>query len=69
MAQIFLGAKYKTMDMIIDFRTQIHESTIMKEKAVDCVENYKYLGTIIDSKSMFEKNCEAVFKKGHQHLL
>ncbi len=38
--------------MIIDFRTHAsnYESAIIKRKAVDCVESYKYLGTVIDSK-------------------
>ena len=32
------------------------------------VDNYKYLGTIIDNKLNYETNCEAVFKKGNQRL-
>lgn len=56
--------------MIIDFRIcALHYDTmIIKDQAVDCVESCKYLGTVIDSKSTFEKNCEMVCKKGHQRL-
>ena len=56
--------------MIIDFRrhAHTHEVTSIKGLTVECVESYKYLGTIIDSKLNFEPNCEAVCKKGHQHL-
>jgi len=56
--------------MIIDFRTCAlrYDTTIIKDQAVDCVESYKYLRTVIDSKLTFEKNCEMVCKKGHQCL-
>jgi len=60
----------KTKDMIIDFRNSAshYDSTVIKDQAVDCVESYKYLGTVIDSKLTFEKHCESVCKKGHQRL-
>lgn len=60
----------KTKDMIIDFRrhAHTHQVTTIKGQAVECVQSYKYLGTIIDSKLNFEENCEAVCKKGHQRL-
>lgn len=60
----------KTKDMIIDFRTRasLYDTTIIKDQVVDCVESYTYLGTLIDSKLTFEKNCETLCKKGHQHL-
>ncbi len=35
---------------------------------MDCVDSYRYLGTIIESQLTFEKNCENVCKKGHQRL-
>lgn len=60
----------KTKDMVIDFRRNVntHEVTTIKGQAVECVQSYKYLGTIIDSKLSFEGNCEAVCKKGHQRM-
>lgn len=56
--------------MIIDFRphTADHNTTTIKEQAVDGVESYKYLGTVIDPKLTFEMNCEMVCKKVHQRL-
>ena len=35
---------------------------------MECVESYKYLGTIIESKLNFEANSEALCQKGHQRL-
>ena len=60
----------KTKDMIIDFRTRPvdHVTTIIKGEAVDQVENFKYLGIVIDSKLSFELNCEMVCKKSQQRL-
>ena len=60
----------KTKDMIIDFRTRPvnHVTTIIKGEAVDQVENFKYLGIVIDSKLSFELNSKMVCKKGHQRL-
>ena len=60
----------KTKDMTIDFRAQTPncDPTVIKGQSVECVESYKYLGTVIDSKLSFNKNCEAVCKRGHQRL-
>jgi hypothetical protein len=57
---------FKTKDMSIDFRTQAHPSqdTFIKNKKVECVESYKYLGTIIDKRLRFDLNTEALCKKG-----
>lgn len=56
--------------MITDFRMHAltHDPTTIKGQPVDCVNSYKYLGTVIDSKLTFTKNCEAACKKGHQRL-
>lgn len=56
--------------MVFDFRRKVHthEVTLIKGQAVECVQSYKYLGTIIDSKLDFNLNCEAVCKRGHQRL-
>ena len=53
--------------MVIDFRKK-NPDTSIKGQTVQCVQSYKYLGMIIDSKLTFETNCEAVCKKWHQHL-
>ncbi|XDV19391.1 hypothetical protein PO909_024874 [Leuciscus waleckii] len=60
----------KTKYMVIDFRKNVdmHEVMCIKGETVECVQSYKYLGTIIDSKLSFEANCETVCKKGHQRL-
>lgn len=61
----------KTNDMLIDFRKktiQTQEITSIKGQTVECVESYKYLGMVIDSKLTFGTNCEQVCKKGHQRL-
>ena len=60
----------KTKDMHIDFRKlpSAKELTSIKGQTVECVDNYKYLGTIIENKLNFETNCEAVYKKGNQRL-
>ncbi len=60
----------KTKNMLIDFRKlpQAQEVTTIKGQTVECVQTYKYLGMIIDSKLTFEANCEAVYKKGNQRL-
>ncbi len=52
----------KTKDMIIDLRTHVSccDTTIIKDQAVDCVDSYKYLGTIKDSNLTFEKNWECM---------
>ena len=60
----------KTKDMSIDFSKQAHthDATTIKGQLVECVDSYKYLGTIIDCKLNFQENCEAVCKKGQQRL-
>ncbi len=60
----------KKKDMIIDFRAQApkHDPTVINGQPMDCVESYKYLGTVIDDKLSFNMNCEEVCKKGHQRL-
>lgn len=60
----------KTKDMHIDFRKQAlpQDLTVIKGQPVECVKNYKYLGTWIDSDLSFKDNSEIVCKKGHQRL-
>lgn len=56
--------------MYMDFRKppRAKEPTSIKGQTVECVDNYKYLGTIIDSKLSFEANCESGCKKANQRL-
>lgn len=57
--------KKKTKDVFIDFREhpQVQEITFIKGQTVECVDTYKYLGTVTDSKLTLEVNCEVVYKK------
>jgi len=55
----------KTKEMVIDFRrnpTIIHDLTIDGEK-VERVSEYKYLGTVLDSKLNFDSNTRLIHKK------
>ena len=56
--------------VIFDFRTGAHahqEIVIGGEEAV-IVDEYKYLGTTIDSKLTWNSNTDAIYKKGQQRL-
>jgi len=59
----------KTKDVNFRKPSRAKELTIIKGQTVDCVENYKYLGTIIANKQNLEVNCEAVYKKGIQRYI
>ena len=55
--------------MVIDFRKsggKIPDLTISGE-VVERVENYKYLGTVIDNKMKFDDNTDYVYKKNVNH--
>lgn len=60
----------KTKNMYVDFRkhSSVKETISIKGQTVECVDNYKYLGTVIDSKLTFVANCESVYKKANQRL-
>lgn len=47
----------KTKDMIIDFRKNknVISPVFINDQAVEVVEEYKYLGTIIDNRLSFDK--------------
>ena len=60
----------KTKNMHVDLRRHVSgkDVTSIKGQTVECVESYKYLGTIMDSKLTFVANCESVYKKANQRL-
>ena len=56
--------------MLIDFRKSqpITPRTIIQDKEVEIVSEYKYLGTLIDNKLSFEANTDVVCKQVQQRL-
>ena len=60
----------KTKELIIDFRKNSppHSPVFIHGQAVDTVQQYKYLGTIIDSNLTFEANTDAICAKAHQRM-
>ena len=60
----------KTKEMIIDFRkrkTLLTPITI-DSQVIERVNEYKYLGTIIDDKLTWNSNTDFIYKKGQQRL-
>lgn len=60
----------KTKEMCIDFRRNptVISPVVMDNQPVELVQQYKYLGTVIDNKMCFESQVDAVCKKAHQHM-
>ena len=60
----------KTKEMCIDFRRNpaVISPVVMDNQPVELVQQYKYLGTVIDSKLCFESHVDAVCKKAHQRM-
>ena len=61
----------KTKDMAIDFRRKVSNpptQTSIKGSNIEIVEQYKYLGTVIDKDLKFNLNSDMVCKKGQQRL-
>lgn len=60
----------KTKELIIDFRKQSPSLplTIINGQPIEIVKEYKYLGTIIDSKLCFESHTDAVCAKAQQRM-
>lgn len=50
----------KTKKKIIDFRksTVVHEASVIHNKEVEIVDNYKYLGTVFDPCLKFDANTD-----------
>ena len=61
----------KTKELIVDFRSRpniVHIPLVIKDEIVECVDEYKYLGTIIDSKLNFHNNVSTIYKKVNKRL-
>lgn len=57
--------------MVIDFRRKVSNcpmQTSIIGNIIEIVEQYKYLGTIIDNNLKFNPNLEVVCRKGQQWL-
>lgn len=60
----------KTKEMIIDFRKSTVNlcASMIHGEEVESVTNYKYLGTVFDSRLKFDLNTDAIIKKSHQRI-
>ena len=60
----------KTKEVIFDFRTgaHAHQEIVIGGEEVVIVDEYKYLGTTIDSKLTWNSNTHVIYKKGQQRL-
>ncbi|KAI3355023.1 hypothetical protein L3Q82_017847 [Scortum barcoo] len=60
----------KTREMVIDFRRKKMPSQPLRIRGevVEEVEDYKYLGVVIDNRLDWKSNTEAVYKKGMSRL-
>ena len=61
----------KTKEMIVDFRKKKGaplQPLVINSQAVEMVDNFKFLGTVIDSDLKWEDNCTAIVKKAQQRL-
>ena len=60
----------KTKEMVIDFRRKIDrpEPVALKGDATERIENYKYLGVLLDSTLRWKENTNAVLQKAHTRL-
>lgn len=59
----------KTKEMVFFWRGAPRPiPLIIKEKEVEIVQQYKYLGTILDDKLDWSVNAESLLKKGNQRM-
>ena len=60
----------KTKEVVVDFRRDRPKLTplVVKGEAVEMVDQYKYLGSIIDNKLNWSANAQALVRKGNQRL-
>ncbi|KAL8583439.1 hypothetical protein ACOMHN_044798 [Nucella lapillus] len=58
----------KTKEVVVDFRRDQPKPTplVIRGEDVELVDQYKYLGSIIDSKLSWSANAQALLKKGNQ---
>ena len=66
---IVLNVK-KTNEMIFDFRRSaaVDESLVIHNHPIEQVSEYKYLGTVIDSKLNWNTNSQLFSSKANQRL-
>ena len=55
----------KTKEMIVDFcrNTGAHELVYINDNEIESVNEYRYLGTVIDDKLNWNKNTQVVYGK------
>ena len=60
----------KTKELIIDFsKTPVqHEPLEINDETVEVVEEYKYLGTVIDNKLNFSSHIDEIYKKANSRM-
>ena len=59
----------KTREMVVDFRRNGCVGELVIEGViVEKVNEYKYLGTVLDNKLTFESNTNCIVKKCHQRM-
>ena len=60
----------KTKEFVIDFRSYVHHPTPVNINGqnIEIVHSYKYLGTTIDDKLMWDDNTMNLYKKDQQRL-
>ena len=60
----------KTKEMVVDFRRDQPRPTplVIKGEEVEMVDQYRYLGSIIDNKLDWSANCQALLGRGNQRL-
>ena len=61
----------KTKEMVVDFKRNSTDVGALQinGQTVERVQEYRYLGTIIDHKFNFEKNTETIYKKCRQRMV
>ena len=60
----------KTKELIVDFRrnTKAHDPLCISGLKVERVNEYKYLGTVIDDKLNWNENSKVLYGKANQRL-
>ena len=58
----------KAREMIVDFRRNGYVGELVIGVIVEKVNEYKYLGTVLDNKLTFESNTNCIVKKCHQRM-